>query len=182
MVEGEEIPPEVSFKIWDQSMPAIKLKGSTAFSPMLLAALLVGGGADASEVGGALSGTEEEGVSWDGGGGVGELEPGVGGMLDDVVGLEEVKLMPDGSLEKVAPVFLNPPELERFTPGGSLKLEFSFFWSLALVFIFFGGSSVLPLLSPVSGFFSVSGFVSASEVFASSAFSFFSSAGFSGFG
>ena len=119
-----------------------------------------------------LSGTEEEGVSWDGGGGVGELEPGVGGMLDDVVGLEEVKLMPDGSLEKVAPVFLNPPELERFTPGGSLKLEFSFFWSLALVF---GGS----LLSPVSGFFSVSGFVSASEVFA---FSFFSSAGFSGFG
>ena len=174
MVEGEEIPPEVSFKIWDQSMPAIKLKGSTAFSPMLLAVLLVGGGADASEVGGALSGTEEEGVSWDGGGGVGELEPGVG--------LEEVKLMPDGSLEKVAPVFLNPPELERFTPGGSLKLEFSFFWSLALVFIFFGGSSVLPLLSPVSGFFSVSGFVSASEVFASSAFSFFSSAGFSGFG
>ena len=164
----EEIPPEVSFKIWDQSIPAIKLKGSTAFSPMLLAALLLGGGADASEVGGALSGTEEEGVSWDGGGGVGELEPGVG--------LEEVKLMPDGSLEKVAPVFLNPPELERFTPGGSLKLEFSFFWSLALVFIFFGGS----LLSPVSGFFSVSGFVSASEVFASSAF--FSSVGFSGFG
>ena len=73
MVEGEEIPPEVSFKICDQSIPAIKLKGSTAFSPMLLASLLLGGRADASEVGGALSGTEGEGVSWVGEGGVGEL-------------------------------------------------------------------------------------------------------------
>merc|ERR1719222_1620708 len=162
-------------------MPAIKVKGSAAaaavgFSPLVLpASLLVGGGGEEVSV--------EEGVSWEvGGGGIllsaaGGLGPNVGGMGSDLaVGLVLVKLMPDGSLENPDPVFLKPPELERFTPGGSLKLEFlgAAFGSLSL-FACLGGSSRLPLLGSFSFSDFASGFVSAS------AFSFFSSAGFSGF-
>ena len=137
-------------------MPAIKVKGSAPdFSPMLPASLLLGGGGEVGRLL-LLSGISVEGgVSWDVGGGrlvsaAGRLAPNVGGgmgpdlVLGSVVGLVLVKLMPDGSLENPAPVFLKPPA--RFTPGGSLKLEFSFFGagfgSLSL-FIFFGGSSVL---------------------------------------
>ena len=111
-------------------MPAIKAKGSGAgFSPVVLvpASLVLGGG---GEVGGLLL----EGVSWEAGGGTlvsgaGGLELDVGGMGSDLepgstVGLVLVKLMPEGSLENPVPVFLKPPELERFTPGGNLKLEF----------------------------------------------------------
>ena len=102
---------------------------------------------------------------------------GVGGgmVLDllDMAGL--VKLMPEGSLEKVEPVLVKPPELDKFTPGGNLKLELSFGAGLGSGF---GGSAVFPLFSSSPGFFSLSGFFSD---FVSSVFSF-SSAGFSGLG
>ena len=187
----------MNWKTWAQLMPAINVKGSAAaFSPPLLASLLLGGGGG-GEVGGLLlfSGTgvsEEGGVSWDVGGGrlgsaVVALEPNVGGMGSDlediIIGLVLVKLMPDGSLENPAPVFMKPPELERFTPGGSLKLELSFFGagfgSLSL-FIFVGGSSILPSFS----FASFSDFASGSVFVKSSALTFFSfsSTGFSGLG
>ena len=187
----------MNWKTWAQLMPAIKDKGSAAaFSPpLLLASLLLGGSGGAEVEGLLLSGTGvsvEGGVSWDVAGGrlasaLGGLEPNVGGMGSDlediIIGLVLVKLMPDGSLENPAPVFMKPPELERFTPGGSLKLELSFFGagfgSLSL-FIFFGGSSILPSLSFASScdFASCSAFVSSSAL----SFDSFSSTGFSGLG
>ena len=75
-----------------------------------------------------------------------------GGMvlgLLDMAGL--VKLMPEGSLEKVEPVLLKPPELDKFTPGSNLKLELSFGAGLGSGF---GGSAVFPLFSSSPGFFS----------------------------
>ena len=119
----------------------------------------------------------ESEVVWDGGGGELFSVEGVGGgsVLDllDMAGL--VKLMPEGSLEKVEPVLVNPPELDKFTPGGNLKLELSFGADLGSGF---GGSVVFPLFRSAPGIFSLSGFFS---YFVSSVFSF-SSAGFSGLG
>ena len=92
--------------------------------------------------------------------------------LLDMAGL--VKLMPEGSLEKVEPVLVKP-ELDKFTPGGNLKLELSFGDDLGSGF---GGSAVFPLFSSSPGFFSLSGFFS--DLLSSVVF--FSSAGFSGLG
>ena len=118
----------------------------------------------------------ESEVVWDGGGGELFSVEGVGGgsVLDllDMAGL--VKLMPEGSLEKVEPVLVKP-ELDKFTPGGNLKLELSFGAGLGSGF---GGSAVFPLFSSSPGFFSLSGFFS--DLLSSVVF--FSSAGFSGLG
>ena len=119
-------------------------------------------------------------VVWDGGGGELFSVEGVGGgsVLDllDMAGL--VKLMPEGSLEKVEPVLVKP-ELDKFTPGGNLKLELSFGAGLGSGFGgFWFWLAVLPLFSSSPGFFSLSGFFS--DLLSSVVF--FSSAGFSGLG
>ena len=120
----------------------------------------------------------ESEVVWDGSGeGMFSVEVVGGGMVLDLLDIAGglVKLMPEGSLEKVEPVLVNPPELDKFTPGGNLKLELSFGADLGSGF---GGSVVFPLFRSAPGIFSLSGFFS---YFVSSVFSF-SSAGFSGLG